>query len=94
MTTLARAEEIHLARLDAAYQRELDEYDRALTALERCKTLGDLEDACFELDHLETRHGFDRYDIGIGDPVWACPECGSLECSPEDGCEACGFGTD
>jgi hypothetical protein len=80
--------------MDARHQRELDDYARAQDAAERCKTLGDLEDAGFELEHLETKRGFDRYEIGFSDPVWACPDCGSIECSPEDGCEACGFGAD
>jgi rubrerythrin len=57
------------------------------------ETLQDLEDAGWELEHLESRHSFDRYSIGCGITFWACPDCGSIEADPTEGCEACGYAT-
>lgn len=96
MASLAQAEHAHFARLDGAYQRQLDDeaaFDAAAErALTEAENLQDLEDAGWRPDHLETTKGFDRYTLGAGMVFFACPECGSIQCDPEDGCIDCGFG--
>lgn len=69
------------------------QHARAEQAAEIAKTLADLEDAGWEPDHLEDRNSFSRYSIGCGISFWCCPDCGSIEADPDDGCERCGFGT-
>jgi len=99
MSSLEAAENAHYARLDAAYQRELDDYAEGQAAADKAlflaDTIQDLEDAGWTLSHLETRgrYGFDRYDIGYGITFWACPDCAGIEADPDKGCEACGYGT-
>ncbi|NBC46726.1 MAG: hypothetical protein GVY22_01785 [Gammaproteobacteria bacterium] len=86
-----------MASLAAAYQRELDDYDEAQAAADKAlwlaDTLQDLEDAGWTLEHLETRRTFDRYTIGCDISFWACPDCGSVDADPDEGCEACGYAT-
>lgn len=97
MATLAAAEAAHYARLDAAYQKELDDYDAAQVAADKAlwlaDTLQDLEDDDWELEHLETRRTFDRYELDGCITFWACPECGSVDADPDEGCKACGYRT-
>jgi hypothetical protein len=57
------------------------------------ETLQDLEDAGWDLDHLEDRNTFSRYTLGHDCSFWACPDCGSVDADPIEGCEACGYRT-
>jgi hypothetical protein len=66
---------------------------RADLALAIAETLQDLEEAGWTLDRIETRNGFDRYSIRFGLSFWSCTDCGSIKASPDDGCQACGYGT-
>lgn len=73
------------------------DYDQAHCRAEQAAwvadNLQDLEDAGWEPEHLESKHGFDRYTLGCDISFWCCPDCGSIEADPDDGCEACGYGT-
>ena len=96
MPTLAQAEASHYGRLDAAYQRTLDDYAEQSAYLEHCDTLADLERYGFEPTLLDNQRGFDRYQINMGldpdDKVWICGDCGWIVSDIDYGCESCGFG--
>ena len=96
MASLEAAERAHYGRLDAAYQRQLDDYAEQSAYLDRCETLADLERYGFEPTLLENQRGFDRYQINMGldpdDKVWICGDCGWIVSDIDDGCESCGFG--
>ena len=66
---------------------------RADQAVWIAETLQDLEDAGWTPEHLESKRGFDRYSLGFDISFWACPDCGSIEADPDEGCEACGYAT-
>ena len=72
------------------------DYDQAQARSDQAawiaETLQDLEDAGWEPEHLEDRHGFSRYTLGCDISFWACPDCGSVNADPDEGCERCGFG--
>jgi RNA polymerase subunit RPABC4/transcription elongation factor Spt4 len=95
MASLAQAEAAHYGRLDYAYQRQLDDYDDAITQLDRCTTLADLDQYGFEPTLLESQFGFDRYQINIGsgddDKRWICTDCGAITENHLRGCDSCGF---
>ena len=96
MASLAAAESSHFARLDYAYQKELDDYSEAVIQLERdfetITTLQDIFDAGWEPMLLQSRSvpGFDFYDIGYGYEVFVCTDCGGIVETPKV-CEHCGF---
>lgn len=98
MPTLAQAETTHFARLDAAYQRALDDYDQQAAMLGLCQTLADLDRYGFEPTLLDSQLGFGRYQINMGagddDKYWICSDCGSIAMSHLSGCQSCGFGTE
>ena len=99
MATLAQAEAAHYGRMDAAYQAWLDQPDPEVTeddaheALAAACSLQDLEDDDWELSHLESRNGFDRYELYPGVTFWSCPECGGIDADPLTGCDSCGWKT-
>ena len=93
---LAQAESAHYGRLDAAYQRTLDDYAEQAAYLEHCETLADLERYGFEPTLIKNQLGFDQYQINMGldpdDKIWICGDCGWIVSDIDDGCENCGFG--
>jgi hypothetical protein len=89
MASLAQAEAAHFGRLDAAYQRWLDDEPP------EPKTLNDLEQANGgQLNWLESSRGFDRYATEPDESVWVCGDCGAIVDDIDDGCQACGFASD
>lgn len=74
------------------------DYDQAQARADQAvwiaKTLQDLEDANWEPQHLEDRNTFSRYTLGCDISFWTCPDCGSIEADPDEGCEACGYATE
>lgn len=97
MSTLAQAEAAYFVRLDAAYQHKLDAYDKALSLLDECRTLGDLDDYGFEPTLIDSIGAFDLYQINIGagddDKYLICRDCGLIAVSHLSGCQNCGFGS-
>jgi hypothetical protein len=64
MSALARAEAVHYGRLDAAYQRQLDDDAAREDAIER------------EYNRLVTKTGTEliALDEGVDDAIWAAAE--------------------
>lgn len=98
MASLEAAERAYFGRLDAAYQRNLDDYDQQAAMLDLCETLADLDRYGFEPTLIDSQLGFDKYQINMGagddDKYWICQDCGSIAMSHLSGCESCGFGTE
>lgn len=63
-------------------------------AISKAEYLDDLEGDGWDLNPLESSRGFDRYAIGPETSFWACADCGAVDVDPDEGCHACGFGSD
>ena len=57
-------------------------------------SINTLDDLAPEANWLESAHGFDRWAIDAEHSVWVCGDCGAIVAATEDGCPACGMGTE